>query len=82
MDLADVVKMLEILGSDHDPIWRGGHETTPAELAVIADSATEPDRLRIQFWGSRGDQERKRSGTLVTMVLDRIAMARKREAGR
>ena len=67
------VEALDALGSDGDPIWHHGKETTPRELSYEFGNRYAAS-LRIDYYGTRGKQVRRiRNGTLRAMLIERAS---------
>lgn len=45
------VELLEKYGSENDPIWYNGKETTPAGLEIEFDSLMPIKGIKIKYWG-------------------------------
>lgn len=76
MTVDEALRKLDELGSTDDPIWVGGEETTPADLATdLWPGTDDASEVRITYWGERGGtwRFRKKRGTLSGMVKDRLA---------
>ena len=67
----EAVDMLEIMGCSEDPVYYLGTETTPRDLTHYYGSENAR-HMRIKFYGCRGAGSRKSSGTLFTLILDRL----------
>lgn len=64
-------ELLEHLGSDQDPIYYQGEETTAADLAATLPE-TKIDKIRIGYFGlHKGHLCRIRHGTFAAMIRDR-----------
>lgn len=77
LTVEEACAVLRVLGCDSDPIWVRGVETTPAVLS-------ESEAARLSRWSGRflvtyfcGEKKvRKKAGTLLGMVLDRMGIKR------
>lgn len=66
--IEEAYEILNIVGSDMDPIYRRGKETTIKALAKSIGN--EPAK---QIWiVYHGDNARKKRGTVYALVLERI----------
>jgi len=74
LTVEEATSILDVLGSDYDPIYYRGEETTPRDLAYTEHGSEDAGQVRIQFYGLRGTGIRRRNGTLRTMILDRMGI--------
>lgn len=74
ISVEQAVGILEIMGSNQDPIFFKGEESTPDNLTATYGhevcEITPASKVYIQYWG--GDPHRKIMGTLQGMVRERM----------
>jgi hypothetical protein len=72
MDVSTAVAVLDAFGSENDPIFRRGKETTPYDLdgELVRDRDLQASRVRIRY----NVDGRWVDGTLATMVFDRMEL--------
>jgi hypothetical protein len=70
MTVEEAADILDVLGSDQDPIKHAGVETTPRELGYSNLGTVDARAVRVWFWPINGDKMVCR--TLRSMVLDRM----------
>ena len=81
LDIDGVCEWLEQYGSDEDPIFWKGSETTPRALASVLAAYTPALDVRISFYGTSatGRLELRRNSNFARMLKDRIDMFAERE---
>lgn len=67
-NVSEAADILEVLASDHDPVYHGHVETTPREMADGDYCDAPADHVAIRFRGKK----RWRRGTLHSMIRDRM----------
>ena len=65
----EAVEILRILGSDIDPIYVSGVETTASDHEQVLDRTAKAEKIHLSFHGKRS---RVVEGTLASMVMDRM----------
>jgi hypothetical protein len=74
-DVDGIAGYLEIYGSDEDPIFYHGKDTTPRALGYSEIGNVDSRRVRISYYGIKNDKHQLiRNGTLVGMLRDRMKL--------
>lgn len=69
----DAAQILDALGSNGDPVVYRGVETTVNDLVYSEHAERDARKLRLRFYVvGRARRPRLVSGTLRTMILDRL----------
>lgn len=63
-------EVLDEWGSENDPIFYRGEETTIQDLSYAIDG--DPAKVWIEFFGIVDGGIKRRSGTVLSMIVDRI----------
>ena len=72
VDVEMAALILDVLGSDCDPISHAGIETTARDLGYGELAHKSIHDVRIQFYGTRNGKHKRINGTLYSMILDRL----------
>ncbi len=79
MILRDAVLALEKLGSNQDPIFYLGRETTPESLSYQLHEERDIRDIRISYYGGTGPMFRLiRGGTFAGMIRDRKRLLKRK----
>jgi len=79
LDINGAGQILDALGSDQDPVYYRGIETTVNELAYGEHGDKDARRFVIEFYGGRSRGLRKIKGTVFAMILDRLGVMKRRQ---
>jgi hypothetical protein len=82
MSVADAIRRLEAHGSDSDPVWVHGKETSPIQLSYTMSGLTDACSIRLTYHGGPPGHLRKIRGTLSGMVRERARKYERRTCTR
>lgn len=79
LTVESAASILEELGSDLDPVFYRGRETTAADLRYSEYADRDAFRMRVEFYPVRKLRSRvvRVRGTLRDMILDRLGAPRR-----